>query len=1177
MTVVTASLLLCSLLALVEPTSPSATTEDATGAAPRPDDVDPTEPPSVPPTSSPTPALLQPVASAPPAPRVVSLRLALTDPEPGELERLEAYIQDVLGAPAGPELVADVSRRLDILGRYGAPLCRTEPLGEAGVALSCTVRRARVLRRVRFESDHVSVGGVATGLPLAILENELRKRVLLRPGEPIDDDDVLGRGRIARQRQRIEDYLEREGYFGAQVLIDVGEPDANGEVDVNVRVRGGSFVSVRRVGITSFGPFSQNRLRDAFSSMCLSADGLVDGVFIGNLKSCFNRRRLQTTIEQFNAELQRLGYPEGRVRVAQTFIDARAANDIDGCAYSRQQVRELTKAKLPIPPRCVDLNVEVVTGRNVVTRFHLEDGELVSYWPLVGGVQRWIRETVGESSSRAWQLTFGNPIESASDTAVIEDDLRSRLTFNDAGSVDKTEADLSAENLQEYLTSRGYPAPQTRVKYVEYPDGNVAVDYWVTTGPPTPTRSVRFVGNLTMSLEQILDEVELAARPRTGSSAGFVTTRDLDDDVTRLRTWYGRQGFSEANVTAHATRDHEGELEVVFVVEEGERFLLSEVILAGGAPELTPAVLKALAHCGGSAESPKDPPPKTGADCKDNPLLPEEFEADARRVEAIYAGNGYPDATASVELGFSDKGPVVRVAVYPWDASGEARTEPKPGNVTALKLGEIFVEGNLHTSRDVLLREMGLDALARGSRLNPDKIALGVSRLRRTGLYSRVDVQLIGLDDRDETAHVRVTVEERPSSTVDVSLGFSTQQFFTLRLEGRDRNLYGTMFDGSASADLGLFIGRFSQVRNQIRWPRMFGSDLSLSYTPLALTYADQPANIILQAPSTSGGQKAAAAWDQPDFRRRLFSVGTTVSLDWRAAHLNPIIDDRLTVGVALEARSDWLQVAGPYIVPLSLQALQTMDGLTTLFAGEQSVNPANVFSVTPRVAYSTIDNPFDPRSGIGAEVFFRAVPFALTAYGVAGAQARGYRSWLGDRVTLAANARLRVGVVGDSGLCPIAGEACEWALMQNDLLQLGGERSVRGTKENQVGVLGTSLNPDLTVVVDDAGNDVIRARQGLIGANANVELRFTLIRQLFLGDLKPAVFVDAGYSGDDLAPGSPESLDAFFLDPRYAVSVGTGLRYVLPVGPLAFDVAWSPFDVGRQPFRFSLTLGYIF
>jgi outer membrane protein assembly factor BamA len=413
---------------------------------------------------------------------------------------------------------------------------------------------------------------------------------------------------------------------------------------------------------------------------------------------------------------------------------------------------------------------------------------------------------------------------------------------------------------------------------------------------------------------------------------------------------------------------------------------------------------------------------------------------------------------------------------------------------------------------------------------------------------------------------------------LDLSLGFSSQQLFSLRLEGRDRNLLGSMFDGSASLDLGLFIGRFTQVRNQLRWPRMLGTDFSLSYTPLALTYNDQPAGVILQAPSTGAAQKASAAWDQPDPRRRLFAASTSVGLDWRASSIAPVIDDKLTVGIAVEARGDWLQVAGPYIEPLSLQALETVDGLTTLFAGDAAVDPASVFAFTPRIAFSNIDNPFDPKSGLGAELFVRGVPFGLIPYAVVGAQGRSYFSFLNDRLTLATNLRIRAGVVSPYDGCPEPGERCEWAIMQNDLLRVGGERSVRGVEENQVGTPGSIYGQDLSVTLDDEGTPIRGIRPGLFGAVANVELRFTLVKQLFLGDVKPAIFTDVGFSSDDFAFEAKDTT-AFLAATRYAISFGTGIRYVLPVGPLAFDVAWSPFDkqTSTLPLRYSLTLGYIF
>ncbi len=1106
-------------------------------------------------------------------PIVASLRLSLAKPEPGEIERLEGYLKGVVGKPAGPTLVAEVSRRLDVLGRYATPLCRTEPIEHGKVSLRCTVKRARVLRRVHFDTDDATPlgDGVSNGLPWAILQNELEKRIVLRPGEPIDDDDALGRGRIARQRARIEDFLEREGYHNAQVIIDISKADARGEVDVDVRVRGGSWVRVRRVDVGSFGPFSQRRLAEAFGAMCFNGEGLIDGVFVGNITSCFNRRRLQATQDAFAKELRALGYPEGRLRVTPTFVDGRAANDDPDCAISGETMRALTKARLPIPPRCVDLKVDVIAGRHVVSRFHIEGAdEIVVDPPVVGTTLRWARETFAEPTSRLWQLTFDTPVEDATDSNLAESELQKRLTFADAASVDETEARLSEERVVEYLNERGYPAPQAELVYREYDDGNVAVDFYLTPGVPTPLRSVRFIGNASITEKQLLKDVDLAATPRSLTHTGFVTPRDLDDDAVRLRRYYGEHGWPEASVDVHAARNTRGNVEVVFVINEGERFVVDEVVLEGGDPELTSKVLSVLAHCGASTR--KGDPPRTGKDCHDVPLLPDEFDPDARRVEAVYAESGFPDAEASVQLGFGPNGPTVLVAVFPLGAIGEARTSPKVGNVKPLYLGEVFVEGNLRTTRDVLMREMGLRDEDHGKRLNPAQIARGVARLRRTGLYSRVDVQLLGVGNGEDTAHVRIAVEERSSTTVDLSLGFSSQQFFALRLEGRDRNLFGSMFDGSTSVDLGLFIGRYSQTKNQIRWPRMFGSDFTLTYTPLALSYLDQPSGVILQSPSTSAGQKALAVWDQPDLRRRLFTASTSVGLEWRAADIAPAIDDKLTVGFAVEARGDWLQVAGSYYEPLSLEAVQSLDGMLGLFSGNEAVAPVSVVAFTPRIAFANIDNPFDPKDGFGGELFVRAVPFDVEPYGVVGASARGYWTFADDRLTLATSVRLRAGLTGQSSRCPTA-SPCEWALMQTDLLQVGGERSVRGVGLNQVGVLSELLDKQL---VPSSTDNSLAIRPGLFGAVANAELRFTLVRQLFLGDLKPAIFTDVGASTDTftwLDPNDPNGAQ------RYAIAFGAGLRYVLPVGPLAFDVAWSPQDgqTSSLPLRYSVNLGYIF
>jgi outer membrane protein assembly factor BamA len=1110
--------------------------------------------------------------------------VSLADPQEGELERLEGYLRDVLGQPASPTIVAEVSRRLDVLGRYTAPVCRLDPVaaGGADVALSCVVRRARVVRAVRVETrDVLNTTGAAKGLPLALLESDLKKRVFLRSGEPIDDEDALGRGRIGRQRARIEDFLEREGYYGAQVTIRTVPVDDGPDVDVIVNVRGGSFVRVRRVDVVAFGPISQRELVESYSRMCLTGEGLLDGAFVGNLTSCFNRRRLQATTDKFLATLRKSGHPEARIRVTPSFVDPKAppvgAVD-DDCTLPRSDLRDLTARKLPLPPRCVDLRVEVIAGPEIITRFHVDDGTgLVVDPPLVGGSVRWLRETFAEPSSRLLQIALGSPPGTAADTTLVEGDARQRLTFTEAASTDEEEARLSLDRVRDYLASRGYAAAQTTMTYRRYADGNVAVDIAIRPGDVTPVERVRVLGSKTFSSEAILDEAELASVPRTFTSPGFVTAGDIDADVKRLVAWFALQGFPEASVSAHAIRDSWDNVEVVFIVEEGPRFLLDGVVLAGGDPVLAPDVLGAIAHCRGAPSSPPLEPPRKGADCRGTPLRPDEFEPDAQRVEAVYAAHGYPRVESFVELGFSDGGkPIVRVSVVPLGAGADERREPHTGNVKALLLGEIFVEGNLATDRDVLLREMGLERTRAGDRLDPTRIAGGVSRLRRTGLYSRVDLEFIGVDDGDDTAHVRVTVEERPSATVDLSMGFSTQQLFSLRLEGRQKNLLGSMFDASAAADLGLFIGRASSARTQLRWPRVLGTDLSLSFTPLALSYTDGPAGLVKTVPSTSAGQQVGAAWSLPDPRRRLFSAGTSLALDWRAASVHPLVDDKLTIGAAIETRSDWLQLQGDYLAPLSPDAFARLDGLLDVVT---EVEPAPVVSLTPRIAYSNIDNPFDPRTGAAGELFVRTAPFAAAPFAVVGAQARGYKTIIDDRLTFAGGLKLRWGLAADSGRC-LADDVqrCEWALMQNDLLRPGGDRTVRGVDENGIGVVGIKYDQNLSPVLEKR---IVQSgvRPGFFGAVVNLEARFTLVRQLFLGELKPAVFTDIGVSTDDAS--TPwRTVDELLLDQRIGVSVGAGLRYVLPVGPLSIDVAWSPFrerTAGELPVSVSGALGYIF
>ena len=1097
--------------------------------------------------------LLLTLAAADPAPATLErVELKLGGADDDERARLQRYLDELRGKPLDDETLRRIEQRLTALPRYRKATCRAE-----GAVAHCDVLRARVLREVRVE-----------GLPLAILESDLKRRVFLKPGEALEGaDDPTGKSRLQRQRARILDFLEREGFLGADVRLLLPRVNGKSEHDVVIRVRGGSFVHVRRVELTAWEPLSQRRLQTAFSRLCLTSEGFLDGFAVGNFTSCYNRRRLQATIDELTVELREAGYPEARIRVEPLPVDPATTDDVS-CAQSPLDVKEALDRGLKPEPRCVDLKVDVNAGPRLTARVHVAPGDrpLVEVPELFPDTVLWLRETFYEPALRALQVMLDAPPSTAPDTEIVERRFQEALSFDQAGSVDQIEVELTAEAAAAYLARRGRIQPGVRVESSAYP-GERVLDFFAEPSVVATVRSVRVEGNTLLNDDDLLELAEVATQPRSWQHAGTVSGPQLTDDEARLRDAYAGLGFPEATVDAAATLVAGGVIDVTFRVVEGQRYLLRGLELAGGDPTLTPDVLKSIVHCQGGLASDEKRAARLPDDCAGAPLRTQELEADQQRVQAIYASHGYPNADVTLETAFAADGARLRISVVPFNATEEARTNPQPNNLSRVKLGEVFLEGNRRTGREVLLREAGIeDSLDRP--LDPIELGKGVSRLRRTGLFQSVQLEYLGLEQGADRAHVRLTLEERPVFTVDTSIGVSTQQLFSWRAEARHKNLFGTMLDASALMDFGLFIGRFSQTRGLLRWPRILGTDVTASYTPIAISYSDQPASARLPVPSTSAGQKATATWEAPDFRRRLFIVGTSLAADWRPHDLWEPIDDRLGVGLSVDLRSDWLDPASRPVAPLTADALQTVDGLTEVL----SVPAVLSASLTPRVAYNAIDNPFDPKEGFGAELFLRSStpPFAGLGYALLGGQVRGYQTFF-ERLTLAGNLRARVGFAADPGeLCLEGG--CEWAVMQSDLFLLGGERSVRGVPENAIGVLGRIYDARLHPV-EENGEQQVQLHPGRYGAVLNLEARYTLLRDFLFGDVRPAVFYDFGFSSDDLAfkllPAADDPVDV-----RYSYSVGAGLRWVTPVGPVSIDAAWSP---QRNTAQIYGLLGYIF
>ena len=130
--------------------------------------------------------------------------------------------------------------------------------------------------------------------------------------------------------------------------------------------------------------------------------------------------------------------------------------------------------------------------------------------------------------------------------------------------------------------------------------------------------------------------------------------------------------------------------------------------------------------------------------------------------------------------------------------------------------------------------------------------------------------------------------------------------------------------------------------------------------------------------------------------------------------------------------------------------------------------------------------------------------------------------------------------------------------IMPNERFYLGGAHSIRSYESD--------LAPPLGEFVDQEGKCRIVPRGGKTMFNANAELRIPTFKNTYL-----VVFQDLGIlSGDDFCDFKPDNL---------AAGTGFGVRYLTPIGPLRFDVAWKwkrhPLD--EQRFNWFLTFGQAF
>jgi outer membrane protein assembly factor BamA len=614
----------------------------------------------------------------------------------------------------------------------------------------------------------------------------------------------------------------------------------------------------------------------------------------------------------------------------------------------------------------------------------------------------------------------------------------------------------------------------------------------------------------------------------------YLDHKELERDVLRVRVFYWKRGYREAEVdTAVVPRGH-NQVGVTFLIKEGPPTIVSSVIVSQATPLLSQREIN-----------------RRVALDKGGPLNLIRLDTSRVFLQNSLFDKGYADAEVdtSVVVDTAARTAVVKLTLNP-----KYRTTVE----------DIVVTGNHGVSERTIKKSLTFrigDIFQRSEMLRSQRALYESNLFRRASIEPRPPIDIA---TPDSAKVVVVTVQESPPREAHLSAGFNTVDF--IQFEGRftHYNFMGSARRLDIQGVVGNVLARSLNGRGIFRNASVpQTSALARYFVPTYNTSID------LREPWFGSPHNELAV---SLFTHRRSAPGIYVDRGYGTSlTFTRDLTDRAPASLNYRFEISRVDAGDVYFcINYGVCDTPTLDALR----GNQRLSPVTLTSGIDRT-----NDPFSPNRGYRANAsaehasgftlsdfrYNRATADGATFYqvrkrGVIGAHARiGWVSPLGSTTQA-------VGVTAslDDGI-----------LHPRKRFYAGGSHSVRGFGENQLGPrvltipLASLQSHDSLNVACTSGTDVTQCNPNLttlkdrdfdprpLGGNfvaeGSVEGRFPLWR-----DLIGAAFVDAGLVQQKTNPTLPRR--------RAAITPGIGVRYHSPVGPIRADIGLNPGSTESLP-----------
>lgn len=486
-------------------------------------------------------------------------------------ERLTRFLRaDKL--PYTEAMARGSERLLSSTGYFAAVRCT---ITSTGAGLDCAMSPEPIIRDITVEGH----------LPFVLLKDDIRRQLFLRSGKILPESPEP----LDEQANRIEHFLERQGFFGSSAAVRPHElPDGaepNRAIRLEARVKVGDSGELRDIHIIGNPDATDEEVATMFEHYWVFA------IFPRR----FTPERFDEDIEAFTNLLKRRGYPEAHVEGRYKF-DAKA--------------------------RSVDIKLRVHSGPLLLLHFRgnhaLGDDALadVATFTNAGSADMFEVENTRKRIIARYQRAgyFDVGVEArVSDAGAPPPPPPALSAFASTGARSATAA-ISAPR-----TARGQQIRE--------------VTYVIQEGPWGEVAKVEITGNRALETNKIISGAQVKTRASRLFSPGRWVDEVIERDREAIVEYYRQQGFPGTDVTVDRSVIGTGKLGVTFKVDEGPRQQVLSLIIEGAPASLSQEDMRKHLQLVDGA-----------------PFVPSRLASDRRTLLTMLAAQGYPRATVSRKM-----------------------------------------------------------------------------------------------------------------------------------------------------------------------------------------------------------------------------------------------------------------------------------------------------------------------------------------------------------------------------------------------------------------------------------------------------------------------------------------------------------------------------------------------